>query len=64
MIPSDSVINELNRYTEAIEILRKYNPLRNDLDAYLYQICLWAEGALKPKLKDYGIECENTAADI
>jgi len=46
--------NELNRYTEAIEILRKYNPLRS---AYLYQICLWAEGEcrLKPKPEDYGI---------
>ena len=57
MISSDKTINELNRYTDAIEILMKHNPLKNDLDAYLYQICLWAEGEcrLKPKPEDYGL---------
>jgi hypothetical protein len=48
------------RCEEAFRILRKYNPLRNDLDAYLYAICLWGEGEepLKPIPEHFGVEPE------
>lgn len=42
---------------EALEILKKYNRLRNDLDAYLYDVIEWAlEGKLKPDPKNFEIK--------
>lgn len=42
---------------EALEILKRYNRLRNDLDAYLYDIIEWAlEDKPKPNPKNFGIE--------
>lgn len=47
-----------DRKIEALEILKKYNPLRNDLDAYLFEICEWglSRRTKKPKAKYFGIE--------
>ena len=41
----------------ALEIIQKHNPLRNDLDAYLFQVAEWGFGIqkAKPKKEDYGI---------
>ena len=42
---------------EALNILQRYNPLHHDLDAYLYEVILWAQGrAPRPNPKDYGVE--------
>jgi len=42
---------------DAINILDRYNPLRNDLDAYLHEVAQWGLGRrLKPKPEDFGIE--------
>jgi len=47
----------MNEQQEALEILKKYNRLRNDLEAYLYYVIEWALGeGPKPNPKDYGIE--------
>jgi hypothetical protein len=45
------------RLVEAIGILRKFNPLHHDLDAYLFEVTEWALGKIKdkPNPKDYGI---------
>lgn len=41
----------------ALEILKKFNRLKNDTDAYLYEIILWGLGESnnKPNPEDYGI---------
>lgn len=46
-----------NREKEALEILKKFNRLRNDLDAYLYEVIEWGLGmASKPDPKRFGVE--------
>jgi hypothetical protein len=42
---------------EALEEIKKYNRLRNDLDAYLYEVADWGLGIRKepPNPEDYGI---------
>jgi len=41
----------------ALEETVKFNRLRNDLDAYLYDLYLWAaDGNPKPDPKDFGLE--------
>jgi hypothetical protein len=42
---------------EALLTLKEFNGLRNDTDAYLYQITLWGLGVIpiKPKKEDYGL---------
>ena len=48
---------KLDLACDAILILDKYNPLRNDLDAYLHEVAQWGLGRrLKPKPEDFGIE--------
>jgi len=45
------------RMKEALKILEKYNPLRNDLDAYLLYVIEWAlENKPKPNPKHFGIK--------
>ena len=41
----------------ALEIIQKCNPLKNNLDTYLYDIAEWGFGIkkAKPKKEDYGI---------
>ena len=42
---------------KALMILKKYNPLHNDFEAYLFEITKWGLGETeKPDPKDYGIE--------
>ncbi len=42
---------------EALEILERFNPLRNDLDAYLLDVIEWAQGkGAKPNPKDFGLQ--------
>lgn len=41
---------------EALEILERFNPLRNDLDAYLLDVVEWAQcKGSKPNPEDFGI---------
>lgn len=42
---------------EALEEIKKYNRLRNDLDAYLYEVTNWGLGIREkaPDPDDYGI---------
>ena len=48
------------RVLEALSILELYNPLRNDLDAYLLEVIEWARGNRdKPNPNYYGLEEEN-----
>ena len=47
------------KLVDALHEYQKYNPLRNDLDAYLYSVGLWAlcaDNVTKPNKEDYGIE--------
>jgi len=45
----------------ALRINIHCNPLGNDLDAYLYEVCWWAlGGVVKPDPADYGLEPETT----
>jgi hypothetical protein len=53
-------MSEKERLIWALEILKKYNPLRNDFDAYLYSVCEYALGKEeeKPELEYYGLPPE------
>jgi len=44
----------------ALEQLKKYNQLRNDLDAYLFALIEWALGERdkKPNPESFGLEAE------
>ena len=48
----------LFKATKALRIIKSFNHLRNDLDAYLFEVCLSGIGERKdwPDPKDYGIE--------
>lgn len=50
-------MDEINKMREALEILKKYNPLHNDLEAYLYAVADWGLGIEeeKPNPEDFGI---------
>ena len=51
--------NKLQRGCKAIEALKEYqefNRIRNDLDAYLFELGEWAEDkGEKPNRKDFGV---------
>ena len=51
---------ELQKMRFALEEIKKYNGLRNDLDAYLYELIEWALGEVdkKPKPESFGLEAE------
>jgi hypothetical protein len=46
-----------DRAIEALNIIERYNPLRNDLDAYLLEVCKYGLGLREdlPEPKDYGL---------
>ena len=46
------------KMTEALTILKRFNHISNDLDAYLFHIIEWAQGEEpeKPTPEQYGIE--------
>ena len=48
----------LHKADVALTEIEKYNPIRNDLDAYLYDIAEWGLGIIpdKPNPKDFGVE--------
>ena len=48
----------MDKIKEALLEYQKFNPIRNDLDAYLYHMGEWAlgESAIKPTPVDYGIQ--------
>ena len=49
--------NEREKMREALKILEKFNPLRNDLDAYLLYVIEWAlKNGPKPNPKHFGIK--------
>ena len=53
---SDERMNKIIA-TEALKILKKYNPLRHDTDAYLFEIVDWGLGKReKPSPVDFGIQ--------
>jgi hypothetical protein len=52
-----AVIDSIRKVYIALNEYTKYNRLRNDLDAYLYEMYEWAiEGGKKTNPKDYGVE--------
>lgn len=48
---------QLERAKQALLIIRNYNRLRNDLDAYLFEVAQYGLGERQdePKAEDYGI---------
>ena len=43
----------------ALETIKKYNSLKNDMDAYLYEVCEYALGFReKPDPEDFGLDPE------
>lgn len=48
---------KLDRSCATFLILKKFNPLNNALDAYLYAVCEYGLGEIdkEPEPKDYGI---------
>jgi hypothetical protein len=56
-----AVINDIRKVFMAIEIIAKHNRIKNDLEAYLYEVYLWAiEGGRKPDPKHYGLTDESS----
>ena len=54
----------IKRMVAALRINIHCNPLGNDLDAYLYEVCWWAlGGVVKPDPADYGIELKPAAPE-
>ena len=47
----------MEKAIEALEEIKKFNRLHNDLDAYLYEIANWGLGIIKdkPDKEDYGL---------
>lgn len=47
----------LNKAYEALRELKKYNPLHNDTEAYLFEVAKWGlmERPKRPDPKDYGL---------
>ena len=51
-----AVIEDIRKVYIALEETAKYNPLRNDRDAYLYSLYEWAiKGNPRPNPKDFGL---------
>jgi len=50
----------VRKLEDALKEVLKLNPLRNDLDAYLFELCEYAIIGTKnkPNRKDYGLEEE------
>ncbi len=48
-------MEEIDRMREALEEIKKFNVLRNDIDAYLYEMVNWGLGINKgkPNPQDY-----------
>ena len=53
-----SILNQRETMQEALEILQKYNRIRNDTEAYLYTVAEWGLGICekRPIPGDYGID--------
>ena len=51
-------MTDQERAEAAFNILQKYNGLRNDLDAYLYDVAEWGKGFLEnaPDPESFGIK--------
>ena len=49
------------KLTKVIEIIKRHNYLRNDFDAYLYEVCNYGLGFREklPNPKDYGLDESN-----
>ena len=48
---------EIERKTEALKILKHYNRMHNDLEAYLYHVAEWGLGLCpRPNPKHFGVE--------
>lgn len=47
----------MDKRDEALKIIQAFNGMRNDLDAYLYDIAEWGLGKRKdkPKKEDFGL---------
>ena len=58
-IKGKAEMTKYNRMVEALKIVERFNPLRNDLDTYLFVVIEWAQGkGAKPDPKEFGIEEE------
>ena len=53
-----SLEKELTNAKCALSEILKYNPLRNDLDAYLFELTHWGLGKrkIKPNASDYNLQ--------
>jgi hypothetical protein len=50
-------VDKLARLEEALREYQRFNHIRNDFDAYLWEMGRWALGEIdeKPSRKDYGL---------
>ena len=52
-------MDEKEKLRWALEITKKYNSVKNDMDAYLYEVCEYALGfSEKPDPEDFGLDRE------
>ena len=49
--------DKIERMTEALDLIKQCNRLKNDRDAYQLELCLWGTGEVitKPDSADYGL---------
>jgi len=54
----EELMKEVLRLRKALQVYQEHNNIRNDLDAYLYELGEWAFGKSKncPKSEDYGLK--------
>ena len=52
---------KIDKRNEALQTLKAFNPLRNDLDAYLYEVAKWGLGLRKerPGAAGFGVDISN-----
>ena len=48
----------LNRALTALDEIKRWNCIHNDLEAYLFDVARWGQGEIEeqPKMIDFGIE--------
>lgn len=61
---ANAAVSDLERARAALGILQKYNPLHNDLEAYLLEVGEWGLGQRddKPDPKNFGVVVDSTPA--
>lgn len=52
-----SIEERLNRALTALDELKRWNRIHNDLEAYLFEVARWGQGETdeQPKPEDFGV---------